>query len=189
MSDAGAGGGRPPGPRPPTVLFLVGYRGVGKTTVARLLAGRLGWEWADADRVLEEGAGKTVRQIFQEDGEASFRDREAVILARLCARERCVVATGGGVVLQPENRDRLRRAGRVVWLTADAATIEERLRADPTTAARRPDLSVGGRAEVEEMLRVREPLYRACAHVAVDTAGLPPEAVADAVLARVGPLS
>src|SRR5436305_15234067 len=93
------------------VIFLIGPRGSGKTTVARLLAERLGWDWVDVDAALEAAAGRSVRDIFAAEGEAGFRAREAAGLAELCRRRRHVIATGGGVVLDPENRQRLREAG------------------------------------------------------------------------------
>src|SRR5262249_41268209 len=151
-------------PHPSSLLFLVGYRATGKSTVARLLAERLGWGWVDADDVLERRHGRTIRQIFAEEGEAGVRDKEDAVLEVLCRGERLVVATGGGVVLREANRKRLRAAGRVVWLTADAQTIWGRLQRDPATGERRPTLTVGGLAEVEELLRVRAPLYAECAH-------------------------
>lgn len=163
-------------------LFLIGPRGSGKSTVARLLAERLGWDAVDADALLEGSAGKSIRQIFADEGEPAFRDLESSVLARLCRGHACVVATGGGVVLRAENRERLRSAGRCVWLTADAPTLWGRLQADSATAERRPDLSGGGLVEVEELLRVRDPLYRACADLIVDTTGRDPEAVAEAIL-------
>ncbi|HZT79354.1 MAG TPA: shikimate kinase [Gemmataceae bacterium] len=159
----------------------MGYRATGKTTVARLLAERLGWAWVDADVALEERAGRSIRQVFAERGEAGFREMEAELLGELCRRERHVIATGGGVVLRPENRRRLRESGRVVWLTADADTLWKRLRGDAATAERRPALTVGGRAEVEELLRVREPLYREVAGLTVDTAGRTPADVAASI--------
>ena len=169
------------------VIFLVGYRCTGKTTVARLVAGRLGWPWLDADAVLEERAGCSVRAVFAAEGEAGFRRREADVLEDLCRRGRHVIATGGGVVLGADNRARLRAAGRVVWLTADAETIWRRVQADATTAERRPALTVGGLAEVRQLLEAREALYRETAHHTVETAGRTPEEVAELVLAAVGP--
>jgi shikimate kinase len=161
------------------LLFLIGYRGTGKSTVAWLVAARLGWDWLDADELLEQRAGCSIRQIFAQEGETGFRDKESVLLGELCQRRRLVVATGGGVILREENRMHL-RAGLVVWLTADAETLWNRLQGDAATRERRPDLAQGGRAEVEELLRKRAPLYAACANFIID-ATQPAEQVADAI--------
>ena len=165
------------------VVFLIGYRGSGKTTVARLLAARLGWQWLDADPLLETRAGRSIREIFAAEGEAAFRDKEAALLEELCGYRQHVIATGGGVVLRPSNRDKLKAAGFVVWLTADARTLWDRIRADATTSERRPNLTVGGLPEIEELLRQREPFYRECANLTVDTTGRTPEQIVDAILA------
>jgi shikimate kinase len=167
---------------PPSSLFLIGPRGSGKTTVARLLAERLGWAWVDADDVLERRAGRSVREVFAAEGEAGFREREAAVVAELCGLERHVIATGGGVVLREENRKQLHEAGRVVWLTADPETLWQRMQNDPSTSERRPALRSGGREEVAEVLRVRESLYRACADFAVETAGKTPAEIVEEIL-------
>ena len=164
-------------------IFLVGCRGAGKTSVSRLLAGPLGWDWVDTDAVLEARSGRSIRAIFTDEGEAAFRDKEAQVLEELCRHQHQVIATGGGVVLRAENRERLRAAGWVVWLTADAATLWQRLLADDTTAERRPNLSRGGLDEVAELLRLREPWYRSCADLIVSTVGLTPQEVTGAILA------
>jgi shikimate kinase len=164
------------------VIFLIGPRGSGKTTVARLLAGRLGWGWVDADDVLEERCGRSVRAVFVAEGEAGFRDREAAVLADLCRLRRHVVATGGGVVLREANRALLRASGRVVYLSADVDTLWQRLQGDASTSERRPPLTGGGWEEVAEVLRLREPLYRGCADLIVTTAGRPPDEVVAEVL-------
>ncbi len=169
------------------VIFLIGYRGTGKTTVARLLAERLGWKWVDADEALEKRAGLSIREIFAAEGEAGFRDLEERLLEELCRLENCVIATGGGVVLREANRRRLRQAGRVVWLTADAHTLYHRLEQCPTTAQRRPALTVGGLAEIEELLSRRQPWYAACADWTVDTVGRSPEEVASVIFSFVRP--
>jgi shikimate kinase len=164
------------------VIFLIGPRGSGKSTVARLVAGLLGWDWVDADEWIEAKAGRSIRAIFADEGEAGFRDRESAVLRELCGLRRHVVATGGGVVLREANRELL-RSGWVVWLWADPDTLWLRLQGDSAPAERRPALTpAGGRDEVVEVLRVREPLYRACADLALPTGGLTPEEVAAEVV-------
>ncbi|MFO0863584.1 MAG: shikimate kinase [Gemmataceae bacterium] len=161
-------------------IFLIGYRGAGKTSVAKLLAGKLGWTSIDADVVLEERAGKTIRQIFAEAGEPAFRDLESAVLADLAQRDNVVIATGGGVVLRPENRERL-KSGVTIWLKSDAESIWRRLQVDPTTAERRPNLTQGGLAEIVELLAKREPLYLACADWSIDGTYLNSPQLADLI--------
>ena len=160
-----------------TRVLLVGPRGGGKTTVARLLAADLGWDWADADEWIERRAGLSIRELFAAEGEAGFRRREADLLAELCLLDRHVIATGGGVVLRAENRALLKRSGVVVWLTGDIDTLWGRIQADASTGARRPTLTVGGRAEVAELVAARESLYRECATHTIDTTGRTPQEI------------
>lgn len=164
-------------------IYLIGFRGTGKTTVAPLIAERLGDQWSsvDMDAELELQAGRSIQQVFDEEGENGFRDREQAVLAHMSVRDGLVVATGGGVVLRPENRQRL-HCGFVAWLAASPDTIETRLRRDPITATRRPALT-GATAidEVRQVLAVREPLYRALADVTFSTDRLAPTAIADAI--------
>lgn len=168
-------------------IALIGYRGTGKSTVARVLAERLGWKWLDADLVLEQKAGQTIREIFDREGEAGFRQREAAILAELCELPLHVLATGGGVILREDNRALLRQSAWVVWLDADAETLWRRLESDPASAARRPALTVNRMQvqasanslhEIIELLRIREPLYRQCADAIVQTANREAAAIA-----------
>ena len=165
------------------LILLVGPRGSGKSTVGPEVARALGWSFADADELVEATAGKSIAGIFKAEGEAGFRDRESVALAELCARANHVVATGGGVVLREANRDLLTRSGFVAWLAVTPELAFERMTADPTTAARRPNLTaLGGVAEMRELIAAREPLYRAVAHFTCDTAGRSPAAAAAAIL-------
>lgn len=153
------------------VISLIGYRACGKTSVAPRLAGRLGWSWVDCDRAIEQRAGLTVRQIFETSGEAEFRRLESEVLAELLLGPETVIATGGGAVLAPQNRERLRAAGPVVWLHASIETLTKRLSREHS-AASRPSLT--GRpvhVEVAEVLAVREPLYRQTATLTVHSDG------------------
>lgn len=165
----------------PERIFLIGYRGTGKSTVAQKLSERLGWEWLDADVVFEKTHGRTIAAVFAGDGETVFRDLESKLLAELCRESRVIIATGGGVVLREENRARLRASGRVIWLTADAGTIWQRIQHDPATSAMRPNLTTGGLHEINDLLRVREPLYRSNADFTVDTTALTSEQVVAAI--------
>jgi shikimate kinase len=175
-------------------ITLIGYRGTGKSTVAALLGEILGCGWCDADLVLEEKIGCSITSLVRARGEPVFRDEEAIVLAELLGRFPGVLSTGGGAVLRAENREAIRESGRpVVWLTAPAEVVRQRLAADPTTADRRPALAVqppGGASahgdpldEVATALAEREPLYRACADFQVDTSIATPATVATQVVA------
>jgi shikimate kinase len=171
------------------VISLIGYRGSGKSSVAPLLAERLGWEWADADREIELLTGKTIRQIFEIQGEFKFRDIESVVISNLAFRANVVISTGGGAVLNPENRQRLREAGPVVWLQASLPTLWQRIQSDPQSAASRPSLTdKDPLTEIEMLLAEREPLYAAAATVVVNTDGLSVERIVDEILTELAPL-
>ncbi len=162
-------------------LVLIGYRGTGKSTVGRLLARRLGWEFADADHVLEAKAGQPIKAIFAESGEPAFRDLEQQVLAELTAPPRpLVLATGGGAILRAPNRDALRRFGWIAWLKADPNVLAARIDRD----GNRPGLtSAGAVAEIPKVLAARMPLYKMTCHAEIETDGLSQERVADLVLA------
>jgi shikimate kinase len=167
------------------ILTLIGYRATGKTTLARLLAERLKWDWIDADVEIERRAGKSIARIFAEQGEPVFRDIEAQVIADLCRRDRLVLAAGGGAPLRPESRQAMRKGGNVVWLTARPDTILARMSGDATTAARRPNLT--GKDPLDEIIHVlerREPIYQESAHIVVDTEGKTPAELAADIIGR-----
>lgn len=164
-------------------LALIGYRGTGKSTVARQLALDLAWDWVDADVEIERRAGKSIAALFADDGEGRFRDLESEVLVELVRRSRMVIAAGGGAVLRDENRRQLERCTHVVWLRASTAAILRRVETDATTAGRRPQLTTaGGEVEVVRLLAEREPLYRQCAKLEVDTEHKTPAEIAGEII-------
>ena len=169
------------------LITLIGYRGSGKSTVAAALAARLGWKWIDADAVIEERAGCTIKQIFAAEGEPGFRRREREAIAGLLAGDRLVLAAGGGAVLDPQTRSGVRGAGPVVWLRASVPELARRIAADPSTAERRPNLAGGGSDEISRLLAQREPLYRECASCEIDTDGLSVDEIVARVAAAIEP--
>ena len=157
-------------------MAIVGYMGAGKTTVGRVLAGALGVEFVDLDRTLVKRAGRSIAEIFAEDGEDRFRDLEHLTL-RDALRERTagVIACGGGVVVRPENRALLRDI-ITVFLSEETEVLYER-----TRGPRRP-LRAGSREEFERRYAERLPLYREVADVEVEVRGRPPREVAGEVM-------
>lgn len=166
-------------------IVLIGYRATGKTVVARLLSEKLGWPWVDLDVEIERRAGKSIAEIFAQDGESVFRDWESQVVAEYCGRRNWIIAAGGGAPLRPENRQAMRAGGKVFWLTARPETIYRRMTTDPTTGTRRPNLTArGGLEEIVELLAKREPVYRETADWVIDTEEKTPEQVAEEILAR-----
>lgn len=108
-------------------VVLTGFMGAGKTTVGRLLADRLGWQFVDLDHEIESRAGRTIREIFERDGEAVFRRVERELLVEALAREPVVIAAGGGTLTFPENLERARAQAMVIWLNPDFATLARRI--------------------------------------------------------------
>ncbi len=146
-------------------IYLVGLMGAGKTTIGRQLAKRLGRRFLDSDHEIEARTGVRIPTIFEIEGEAGFRRREAQTIAELTAEKGIVLATGGGVVLNPENRRRLHDSGWVVYLDVPPNLLYERTRHDRG----RPLLQVvDPLARLRELYEARDPLYREIAHLIVD---------------------
>jgi len=163
-------------------LVLVGYRGSGKSTIGAILAKQLGWSFIDVDILIAQHSGRTIAELFAEEGESGFRKRERDACQSLRRSKRTVIALGGGALNEPENRTLVRRLGKVVWLRAPAAILWARISQDAKSADDRPDLtSTGGLPEVEAMLEEREPLYRRVAHHMVDTFPGAPDDIAAAI--------
>ncbi|MCH2124353.1 MAG: shikimate kinase [Pirellulaceae bacterium] len=166
-------------------ILLIGYRGVGKTTVAELLSERLGWPWMDTDVLIEAAGGKPIKEIFANDGERRFRDLETEVILETCRKPHCVIALGGGAVLREQNRATIEPDSSVVWLRASVATIRSRILADPTTLSRRPNLTArGGESEIRLLLEERSPIYRSCANIEVHVDDKAPHDVVMEILAQ-----
>ena len=147
-------------------IFLVGLMGAGKTTIGRQLARRLGKELQDTDHEIERRTGVRVSLIFEIEGEPGFRARESQVVEALTALDDIVLATGGGVVLDPGNRARLRDRGFVIYLCAQPRDLHHRTRHDKS----RPLLANADPLEkLEELHRARDPLYREVADLVIDT--------------------
>jgi len=160
----------------------MGYRGAGKTTVGQMLARRIGWKFVDTDAAVVEKAGQGIAQIFANEGEAGFRQRERAALQNLRKFDRQVIALGGGTAAEPENHSLIRRLGKTVWLRAPAVVLWSRISRDEASAANRPNLTpTGGLKEIESVLATREPLYEALADHIVDTFTMNAVQVAEAI--------
>ncbi len=150
----------------PKNIFLVGPMGSGKTTVGRQLAKTLGLEFVDSDHEIERRTGTTIPVIFEIEGEAGFREWERGVIDDLSQRQGLVLATGGGAVLDPDNRLSLRQRGTVVYLRAKADQLYQRTARDRN----RPLLQTENpRAKIAALIEARDPLYREVADIIVDT--------------------
>ena len=160
-------------------LVLIGYRGTGKSTVARLLASQLGLEVVSLDDEIVKQAGRSIPEIVAAHGWQYFRDLESAVTKRVCRRDRIIIDAGGGVILRPENVAALRQSGKLFWLRASVPVIVARIEG----GTQRPALMAGKSftEEVADVLRERTPLYESAADQEIDTDRLTAEETAAAV--------
>ena len=165
-------------------LILVGMMGAGKSTVGRLLARRLKRAFYDSDEEIERRCGVRIPVIFDIEGEAGFRAREAQAIVELCALDGVVLATGGGAVLSEENRRQMAAHGTVVYLHARPGHLWQRVRHDRN----RPLLATPDpQTRLEELYVLRDPLYREVADIVIDTGRQSVQTLAKDLLARLEP--
>jgi shikimate kinase len=157
-------------------IVLIGFMGTGKSSVGRRLADATGWPRYDTDSMIATTLGMRITEIFDILGEERFREEEAAILQKLDENRRAIIVTGGGAILRPENVARLRALGTIVCLTANHATLLERLGRRPERPLLRTENPA---ATLEKLLQEREPLYAAAADLSVDTSALTHDEVAD----------
>lgn len=155
-------------------LYLIGYRGCGKSTIAPLVAEALSasgalWETIDTDDAVEEIAGMSIAEIFSEFGEAKFRKLETEVIRSLSEQNQLVVSLGGGAPIIELNRRRICETGKSIWLRAEADLLWERISVDSQSDQQRPDLtSSGGLQEVVQLLKHRDPIYAECADFTIE---------------------
>ncbi|ACI21496.1 MULTISPECIES: shikimate kinase [Thermodesulfovibrio] len=159
-------------------IVLIGFMGTGKTSVGKLVAKKLGFDFVDVDEVIEKATGMEISEIFSKFGESRFRDIEEEMIKLITPKKRQVIATGGGVVLRDENMKRLKKDGVIFCLRASENVIFERLK----QTTNRPLLQVENPEErIKELLQKRMPLYEK-ADFCIDTEGLTPEEVAEKII-------
>jgi len=163
-----------------TNIALIGFMGTGKTAVGKALAEKLGRKFVELDSLIEQKAGKSIPDIFQQDGEIAFRELEMRVAEEVANKKKAVIACGGGIVLNKINIDRLRQQSRVVYLTASPEAILKRVSSEE---GQRPLLEVDNPTlAIREMLSFRKPFYERAADITIDTSKLDINSVAEQII-------
>lgn len=164
-------------------IVLIGYRCSGKTTVGKMLAGEMGLDFMDMDAMIEMKAGCSIEDMVSGNGWASFRELERRLAEELSRGDNMIIATGGGIVTDQKNVERLRQNGWIVWLNAREEILIERIAGEQLAGKMRPSLiGTDPVAEVKEVLGVRRPLYEKAASFVVDTSYLSSAEVASSII-------
>ena len=165
-----------------TSIALIGFMGTGKTVVGKALAERLGKGFIELDALIERKTGKTIPEIFQQDGEIGFRELEIEVTKEVSGKKNVVIACGGGIVLNKINIDRLRKECLITYLTASPEVI---LKRTATDASERPLLNAANKTlTVEELLRFRKPFYERAADITIDTSKLSIGSVVEQIIGK-----
>lgn len=163
-------------------VALIGFMGVGKTAVGKILARKLNREFIELDSLIEQKAGKSIDDIFRQAGEVAFRKFEIEVTEEISQRGRVVIACGGGIVLNQINIDRLRQKSVIVYLTASPAVILKRVL---SSGEERPLLKMADKAlTIQGLLAFRRPLYERAADIRVNTSKLSDESVAERIVTK-----
>jgi shikimate kinase len=163
-------------------IYLVGPMGAGKSTIGRVLAAELHLGFRDSDKVIEDRTGADIPWIFDMEGEEGFRDRESAVLQELSQGKDLVIATGGGIILRPENREMMKSSGYVCYLTASIEQLVERTARDK----KRPLLQVENpRQKIIDLVSLRDPFYIESADFVVNTDRRSPKVVAQEISALI----
>jgi len=166
-----------------TSLALIGFMGTGKTVVGKALAEKLGKAFTELDALIEQKAGKTIPEIFQQDGEVAFRELEIEVTREVSQKKNVVIACGGGIVLNKINIDRLKRGSLIIYLTASPGVILKRTASDENE---RPLLEVKNKTSaIQRLLKFRKPFYERAADITIDTSKLDIGSVTEQIIAKV----
>jgi shikimate kinase len=164
-----------------TNIALIGFMGAGKSVVGKALAGILGREFVELDDLIVRRAGKPITRIFTEEGEIGFRELEIAVTREVAAKEHQIIATGGGIILNRINIDRLRESGTIIYLRVSPLEILKRTAGD----GGRPLLNTPEREKrIKELLSLRKPLYEQAADMIVNTSRRRIEAVIEEILEK-----
>ena len=163
-------------------IFLIGYRCTGKTTIGKILADRLNFDFFDTDLLIEHVSGLNISQIVEKNGWKKFRVLEKEALFNIKNNEDAVIATGGGIITAPENQNFIKKNGFCVWLDADLKTILHRLKNDNKTCSSRPLLTNKDLLkETQELISLRKPLYEKTANIRIDVNSHTPEEIVNII--------
>lgn len=163
-------------------VALIGFMGVGKTVIGKALAEKLNWKFIELDPLIEQKAGKSIADIFEQDGEITFRELEIEVTKEVSLEENMVIACSGGIILNQINIDRLRRKSKIVYLTTSPAVILKRVLSG---GGERPLLKVANPTmTIRELLRLRKPFYERAADIKINTSKLNVDAVVEQIIAR-----
>ena len=163
-----------------TGIALIGFMGTGKTALGQRLAEKLGKEFVELDALIEKKAGKTIAEIFRQEGEIRFRELEIDVAREIAAKKNAVIACGGGIVLNKINIDRLQKKNVIVCLQASPAVILKRTSGD---TAGRPLLAVTDRLQkIKDMLKYRQPYYAQAAEITINTSRININGAADKII-------
>jgi shikimate kinase len=166
-------------------VILTGYRATGKSSIGKILADLLGFDFIDTDHAIEKRQGESITEMVSRGGWDLFRKKEEDMLLELARRSNIVIATGGGSVTHENAWKVLRKNALSVWLTADIKTICQRLAADSDTDDQRPPLTeMGTMDEISMVLNERQPLYEKSSDLTINTEGKTPEKVAEVISAE-----
>jgi len=165
-----------------TNIALIGFMGSGKTAVGQVLAKKLDRKFIELDLLIEQKAGKSIPEIFQQDGEIAFRELEIEVAKEIAREKYSVIACGGGIVLNKINIDRLRESSRIVYLTASPRVVLERV---STEEGQRPLLEVENPTlTIQELLEFRKPFYERAADIKIDTSKLDIDSVVEQIIEK-----